>query len=120
MDALRDKYGLRGPLNKRGFYRVCNGEGICTDFSDMEEQSRTFAKYFRGMAMTVEGKHSIILRCYWRSRFDAFVAGHELGHVLLRHSGNESMILAFTDRAAYKEHWHEVEANLFAELLLHP
>ncbi len=107
---MREKYQIRGTFKKADFYRICKAENIRLIKSDA---FYTRIKGIRGFILTVKGRRYIYLRSLHHSRFDIFMAMHELGHYFLRHSGINYKMMK---DGSFAVDIQEFEANLFAEL----
>lgn len=117
---IRKKYNLTGRMTKKAFERICKGEGINRVRHSAYENLFNKCSELNGVTFNVKTGYRrrpvILLACDYRKRFNPFVAGHELGHALLRHAGDWRLFL--NDFDAYENSAEEREANLFGSLMI--
>jgi len=116
-DRIRSKYNINGRMTKGDLYRVCEGEGIKIDAGYQWMQFfEDWGHVIPGMQFMANGTRYITFRSLFGKRFEPFIAAHELGHAVLKHSCHTSK-LAKEVPADYCDSSVEQSANYFAEMM---
>lgn len=123
-EQLVQKYKLTGPLTAKDFYKICFSEGwhVLRGSRYAEYSKLPIAQGVQGATLKIHGKRMIWLRSLFeekKTELDLRTCAHEIGHALL-HSSNEAFLARMTSYEAYRSHPHEVEAEMFADLLMDP
>lgn len=119
VEAVKIRYKLTNRrFVKRDFFRICLAERIDVMNTPVYE-FMTGSQELLGCLVTMpQGNKAVYLKSFFEAELDLHTAAHELAHYFLKHQASAEDLVMLKTTGKYANLQPELEADLFAELLL--